>query len=223
MLSCCPHSISRLATAVLTATLHLRLGTEVVLTDACLSRAKPAPTKSQAGGWIPHCVGTSSFSMSGVNAHVVHARSDASRAAVPPANISWRRKALGVPVPIPSGHPLLYAAKVTEVRGTAAFSMRLDSACLAFLGDHRVQSEVLMPGTAMCEAASAAAGMLVLSSHRRTAIFAAVFAAPLPLPLPPPSADADDHAVALLEMECHEGKLQLLSAGVQVLVNKPAW
>ena len=153
--------------------------------------------------------------MSGVNAHVVLACPIACSAAVPAGPMLWRRKALGSPVPIPCGHPLLYSAAATETGNRAVFSMRLDVPGLAFLGDHRVQGAELLPGAAMCEAASAAAWALLTSSNRRAAVLAATFVTPLRLL--PPSGQCDDRGEALLEMDGHVGGFKLLSTGAQVI------
>jgi hypothetical protein len=151
--------------------------------------------------------------MSGVNAHVVLACPTASSAAVPAGPMLWRRKALGMPVPIPCGHPLLYSAAATEAGNRAVYSMRLEMPCLAFLGDHRVRGAVLLPGVALCEAASAAAGGVLTSSHRRAGVFAASFVAPLCLQ--PPSGQSDVRREALMEIEGHVGSFKLVSMGAQ--------
>ena len=177
----------------------------------------------QAGGCTPQSVSTSSFSMSGVNAHAV--------LVCPPGggpdghlpSLLWRRKAFGMPWPVPSGHPLLHGAAALVqggAEGLARFSMRLDRPCLAFLSDHRVRDAALLPAAAMCEATSAAAAALLCSPRRRAAMLAATIAAPLRLtPLP---VTAGHVAEAALFIDLRAGKGDLRSAGV-VRMLIPPW
>ena len=173
---------------------------------------------TQAGGCWPACVGTSSFSMSGVNAHAVLECRPNDGSAASPMPVLWRRKAFGMPWPVPSGHPLLYTAAAVRhgsAEGLARFSMRLDRPCVAFLGDHTVHGAALLPAAAMCEAASAAAAALLRSTSRRVAVLAATIGAPFRLP---PSSSGEDgtHAEAHLDVDVRAGGCKLASAGANL-------
>jgi len=169
----------------------------------------------QAGGQMPHCVGTSSFSMSGVNAHAVLECPVDDGVAAPPTPLLWRRKAFGMPWPVPSGHPLLHTAAAMRYGGSEGltrFSMRLDKPCVAFLTDHTVHGATLLPAAAMCEASAAAAMALLASTRRRVVLLAATIVAPLRLPAASVG-EASPPGEALLHVDVRAGSCKLASAG----------
>jgi len=167
---------------------------------------------------VPHCIGTSSFSMSGVNAHAVLKCPPDNMTAAPPMLLLWRRKAFGMPWPVSSGHPLLYTAADVQhgsAQGLARFTMQLSRPCVAFLRDHKVHSTALLPAAAMCEAAAAAAIALLASTRRRVVVLAATIAAPLRLPTASVG-EAGSPAEAHLDVDARAGNCKLASAGAGV-------
>ena len=101
--------------------------------------------------------GTSSFGMSGVNAHaLVSAQAQLAMDSVPRTPLEWDRSSYW-PHPLP--HPLLHVATVQpreSRRRMMDCAVDLSAAALAWLYDHQVQGRVLLAGAAMFELASAA-------------------------------------------------------------------
>ena len=156
--------------------------------------------------------------MSGVNAHAVLDCPVDDAHASPPTPLLWRRRAFGMPWPVPSGHLLLYTAAAMQHSGSeglARFTVRLDRPCVAFLRDHTVHSAALLPAAAMCEAASAAGGALLRATRRRVAVLAATIAAPLRLPAASVG-DAGIPGEAHLNVDVRAGTCKLASAGAGV-------
>ena len=109
----------------------------------------------------PLLAGTSSFGMSGVNAHALLAAAGAAEpavsAAAPQSSLAWERSTHW-PHPLP--HPLLLLVTVQPSSGgsgNAECACDLGAANLAWLRDHQVQGRALLPGAAMFEVAAAAA------------------------------------------------------------------
>jgi acyl transferase domain-containing protein len=129
-------------------------------------QAGPAPhLASGAATGAPLLAGTSSFGMSGVNAHALLAATggnlDAATLASARTRVSWQRAGYW-PAPVP--HPLLTRSAAQP--GAAALECIADLAAarLAWLWDHSVRGRALLPGAAMFEAAAAAALALACSS-----------------------------------------------------------
>jgi len=156
----------------------------------------------------PH-VGTSSFGMSGVNAHAILSAAPASSSAPAPARTAHgaaaqpillqRRDFLQV-AGLPIGHPLLYHASAlaggTPVSKATSLAAERDQMVvefavplaarprLAFLWDHRVRGVALLPAAAFLEMGAAAArALLPPPGHSAPpALAGTVLAAPLVLP-----------------------------------------
>jgi acyl transferase domain-containing protein len=105
--------------------------------------------------------GTSSFGLSGVNAHLL--LTTATTAAPQPqqrASLPWQRQRFW---PLPLLSAVLSAHLPSPDGGDRTVRLAAqphNSQALAFLWDHRVQGRVLLPGTAMFELAAAAAAAL---------------------------------------------------------------
>jgi acyl transferase domain-containing protein len=174
------------------------------------------------GGWeVPHrlplqsaaCAaanaGTSSFGMSGVNAHaIITPPADDLRmeGALELAFDGWQRSLrcyVEVLVPL---HPLLHKARKAG-RQQIQFRLPLSRPVLAFLWDHQVQSAAIMPGAAYFEMAAAAACTLLKLAQPTVALTGAAIAAPLRLP--PAAAAAAVEVTA--EMALDSGEVSICS------------
>lgn len=88
--------------------------------------------------------------------------------------------------PVPATHALLTAAAVARLAGgtRVTFAVTLRAASLAWLYDHQVQGNALLPASALFEIAAAAAAALAVNdapqsdSARSTLLSAAAVAAP---------------------------------------------
>ena len=131
------------------------------------------PTPGSAGPSA--LVGSSSFGMSGVNAHALVAAGAHARARAP--RLPWRRAAAWHG---PHLHRLVHPAP-GESPGVALFTASLDEPALAYVRAHAVSGAPLVPATASLEAAAAAATALLFGvrSNRRPLLLGIAFAAPL--------------------------------------------
>lgn len=101
--------------------------------------------------------GTSSFGMSGVNAHAVVSSLAPSGSATAGPSLAWQRAAYW---PSPRPHPLLLFAAVQRPGAMGCMvqlAADLSAPGLSWLRDHSVQGRALLPGAAMFEMAAAAA------------------------------------------------------------------
>ncbi|KAI8473970.1 MAG: hypothetical protein J3K34DRAFT_383389, partial [Monoraphidium minutum] len=165
------------------------------------ARCRCAARARGGGGcsWRGHA-GTSSFGMSGVNAHAIlraAAPGDAPGAPAPPAGgleLVWARRDFQAAAGLPVGHPLLYfAAPPPRSGGGGAVEFAVPLAArpaLTFLWDHVVAGRPLLPAAAFLEMAAAAARALLAGGSAggaagaapAPALAATVLAAPLALP-----------------------------------------
>jgi acyl transferase domain-containing protein len=158
------------------------------------------PRESYGGGsngsGSTQLAGTSSFGMSGVNAHALLSSAvllPAAPAASASGQLPWQR---GSYWPSPPPHPLLQLASLrTAASGggwLAECGADLASARLAWLAEHSVQGRPLLPGAAMFEAAAATAlactaadgGGITAGSRSSAAICGLAILAPCLLPTP---------------------------------------
>lgn len=107
------------------------------------------------------CAGTSSFGMSGVNAHLLlTAQSRSAPTLQRSMPLPWQRQRFW-PAPLLSAMLAAHLpSSVAEDHVTQLVAQPGSRQGLAFLWDHRVQGRVLLPGTAMFELAAAAAAAL---------------------------------------------------------------
>jgi hypothetical protein len=122
-------------------------------------QAGPAPhVAGGAAAGAPLLAGTSSFGMSGVNAHALLAAAvgNLDAATLPSARTSviWQRAGYW---PAPVSHPLLIRSAAQPGAAAVECVADLAAARLAWLWDHSVRGRALLPGAAMFEAAAAAA------------------------------------------------------------------
>jgi hypothetical protein len=118
--------------------------------------AVPRQAAPAALGAALPLAGTSSFGMSGVNAHML-LRSGTQVDSLPPTTpLVWQRQRH---YPVPPAQAVLASAS-TGSAGSAAFACDLGSPRLAFLRDHVVGGSALVPAIAFLEVMLAAAGAL---------------------------------------------------------------
>jgi len=99
--------------------------------------------------------GSSSFGMSGVNAHAL-VEGKAVNVLAPPPPVAWRRARAW---PAPPHHAMLWRG-LPSTAAAARFTIVLALPCLAHLGDHIVAGRPILPGAAMLEAGLAAVATL---------------------------------------------------------------
>ena len=115
----------------------------------------PAAAAGSSGS-SPAAAGTSSFGMSGVNAHMLLSPAAADEGSVAAADVQPLPRHRQRHWPAPAAHPLL--EEVGAAGGTARFSCSFVGVSAAFLRDHCVSGRLLVPATAFFELLLAAAG-----------------------------------------------------------------
>lgn len=123
-----------------------------------------APMPAAAAGSAARVAGTSSFGMSGVNAHMLlsaGAREGSSAAGAAPL-LPWQRQRYW---PAAAPHPLLQLVSI--MGSTAQFSCLFGSASSTFLRDHCISGRLLVPATAFFELLLAAAGSTAEDSAKQ--------------------------------------------------------
>lgn len=138
-----------------------------------LTAATPWPMSLHSSHKL-RCIyaGTSSFGMSGINAHALVRPLDAPPAVLGHPGLAWQQQVCRLG---PAPHPFL-SSWVEE----GAFAMRLVQPGLAAIWDHCVDGRALLPAAAMLEASWAAVASLTGSSAGQL-LGRAAFSAPLPL------------------------------------------
>ena len=123
---------------------------------------------------------TSSFGMSGVNAHAVLSPAEPQHTVHSQPSLLWQRMRHWF---APAQHVML--AQCTVAAGKLAMTARLGSASMAYLRDHHVQGRALCAGAAMFEmGAAAGASLLPASTGLRLVLSEASIAAPCQLNVP---------------------------------------
>lgn len=188
---------------------HTRLGLA-----AAPSRQLAPAAHLAAGAAAQRLAGTSSFGMSGVNAHAVLSASAAGGAVAAAPSLERQRAAYW---PTPQPHPLLLMAAVRQ-QPTAAgrlleLAADLSAPGLSWLRDHGVTGTVLLPGAAMFEMAAAAVAACQPvdgSLQAGTALAGLAILAPCVLP----AAGSRDNGSLLLRcaVDCRSGMVEVLGA-----------
>eukprot|EP00884_Botryococcus_braunii_P010934 jgi/Botrbrau1/19842/Bobra.0124s0078.1 len=139
---------------------------------------RPVPSGMPAAG-------TSSFGMSGVNAHLIVAPSHDSPQTLQPTRptpgLIWRK---AYTWPAPSSHLLLtqVAGKPDGSENSVTLMGPLNRAALAYLWDHQVLDRALLAGSALFEAAHAAVVHMHQDVHALAVLARAAIMAPCILP-----------------------------------------
>ena len=171
---------------------------------------QPAPEAAAATASSAPVAGSSSFGMSGVNAHALLSPAEGAPAPAAAAPLSWHLQRYW---PVPQQHRLVQLPRVVGadvVRFAAAVS---STAGLAYLWDHRVVGRPLMAGGVMLEMAAAAAASLAEAAGPATltAVTGAALVAPCLLP---PAGSARGVALeAAVSMRTGVLEVQSISAG----------
>lgn len=110
----------------------------------------------------PGVAGTSSFGMSGVNAHMLLSATEGSSDAAGAQPMPWQRQRHW---PAPAPHPLLQLASMAG--STAQFSCSFVGGASAFLRDHCISGRLLVPATAFFELLLAAVRSAVDDSTKQ--------------------------------------------------------
>ena len=168
-----------------------------------------------ARGDMAVLAGTSSFGMSGVNAHALLSAADLAlqQQGISASTLVLQRSSFW---PAPLGHPLMHAAAVSGGPGTARradCSVDLSAPSLSWLQDHRVQGHALLPAAAMFELA--AAGVVAcLTNASALAGERGLQALAIQAPCMLPSPDARTSPASLLQcsIDSHSGALEVLGS-----------
>lgn len=166
-----------------------------------------APSSSSSSGASP-VAGTSSFGMSGVNAHVL--LSPAAGAPAPSEGASGLPWELQRFWPVPQQHRLLQLPRLGGP-GAVRFAGALSStAALGYLWDHTINGRPLLVGASMLEMAGAAAAMLADAAvpALQAAVAGAAFVAPCLLP----PTGSGWHLVLEVAVNSRSGAMEVQSA-----------
>ncbi len=174
------------------------------------------PTSMQSEGFF---AGTSSFGMSGVNAHAVLCRPPlppAQAADAQGSELLWQRREMREGV-IPIGHPLLLAAAAAAP--CVEFKVDIASPRLAWLRDHVVGGRPIVPGAAFLEMAMAACSSLLLtsSSDGMLGLSSVVFSSPCFIP---ECSAVGESAMLCAEVDLDEGAVKVFSPSPQNLLQR---
>ena len=140
--------------------------------------------------------GTSSFGMSGVNAHAIISRADENPSTAYAAVLPWQRSQRCFVEVLTRCHPLLRTA--APAARHIHFKVPLGRPSLAFFWDHQVIGTAILPGAAYLEASAAAAATLARVPAAPAAVVGAAILAPLVLPPAGPATAM--HLVAEVEL-----------------------
>ena len=112
-----------------------------------------APHQSVHRGSVGPAAGTSSFGMSGINAHLLLSAAGAAWQVGAAHGLAWQRQRHW---PAPQPHPLLHSC-TAGMDGSLQFSCSFAAARMAFVWDHRVAGRIVLPPTCLLELLHAAA------------------------------------------------------------------
>lgn len=217
------HAAAQLEQAASSVVLHLRsfnpLLVSIAQAHTAAGCAAPWVPRQQGPGQLSGtssstaqqtASGVSAFAFQGTNAHAVLVTGSTLPGEPPLAGSQWQRRRFWfAPPPHALAHNVSAATSAT-VRLQAA----LQAPAMAYLWDHKVQGQPLLPGAAMFEAA-AAAGLLLLPSIQAAAAAGPVLAGvsiPAPCVLPAHGSRPAEGPALAVAVELVTGRLTLRSA-----------
>ena len=166
-------------------------------------------TPGQASGF--RVAGTSSFGMSGVNAHMLLAPTAGPvSAGTADSSLHWQRQRYW---PLSAPHPLLLHYAPGPALGSACFNSSMSQASAAFLCDHIVGGRQLVPATCFFELIITAAAAAALDSgpiQVLPSLVGAVIQAPKILDQLPAPADS---GALVCTLQLQSGVSEIVSAG----------
>ena len=167
-----------------------------------------APKPVTAAGSAAAIAGTSSFGMSGVNAHMllsaVAAAGGSAAAAAQP--LPWQRQRHW---PAAATHPLLQLVRSVEC--TAMFTCRFAASSSAFLRDHCISGRLLVPATAFFELLLAAATSAAEGGYKQQLLPSLAGVAIVAPKILSQAAAGDSNAVQV-SLQLSDGVAEVLSA-----------
>ena len=160
------------------------------------------PRQQQAAPQAAQLAGTSSFGMSGVNAHMLVAAPTVQDLQAEPTGVAHKQLLRSQRMwPLAPAHPMLFSG--LAVARQALFSCDLSQPALAYLWQQSVLGRTTLPAAAALEL-MAAAGCCLSDAAAGLAVAGAAFSAPM---------HCEHGAIVTCGMELVSGALQLMAGG----------
>lgn len=177
---------------------------------------QPGPQISSGPRDTSRIAGTSSFGMSGVNAHALLQCVEATVASYNPSHEAavWHRRRLYTLAPV---HALLQSFQRFS-HGLITFTCVLSRSSLSYLWDHHLMGNPTVPAAALLEGAMAAThNISQLETTESVLLLHAVLPTPVPLPVDGvPGKHERSIVTVTCELDCRVGEVSILLMGREV-------